>query len=140
MVGFAFSRDLTAVLLIRKQRPASQAGKLNGVGGKLEVGEEPIDAMVREFREETGLATSPDDWQLFAVLDSPKWEVTFFRGCFDDSFLASAAGTMLTHERIEYWDVDRLPEQDTLRNLRWLIPFCMDTSPYVLPLRFQESK
>jgi len=140
VVGLAFSIEMTSLLLIRKQRPASQAGKLNGVGGKLEPGEEPIDAMVREFQEETGLVTLPSDWELFAVLTSPKWEVTFFRGCFDDSFLAQAAGVQLTHEQVEYWDVNLLPEQDTLCNLRWLVPFCEDTSPYELPLRFQETE
>jgi len=140
VVGFAFSHDMTGLLLIRKQKPASQAGKLNGVGGKLELGEQPIDAMVREFHEETGLQTSPGDWQLFAVLDSPQWEVTFFRGRFDDSFLESAVGVQLTHEQVEYWYVDRLSDQNTLRNLRWLVPFCMDTSSYELPLRFKEMK
>ena len=32
--GFLFSQDRTRVVLIRKRRPAWQAGKLNGVGGK----------------------------------------------------------------------------------------------------------
>jgi 8-oxo-dGTP diphosphatase len=39
--GFLFSLDRTRVLLIRKRRPAWQAGRLNGVGGKIEPGETP---------------------------------------------------------------------------------------------------
>ena len=33
--GLLFSVDRTRVLLIRKRRPAWQAGRLNGVGGKV---------------------------------------------------------------------------------------------------------
>ena len=43
------------VVLTHKNRPAWQAGKLNGVGGKIELLESPVAAMVREF--ELGLAT-----------------------------------------------------------------------------------
>jgi 8-oxo-dGTP pyrophosphatase MutT (NUDIX family) len=43
------------VALIRKVRPSWQAGLLNGVGGHIESGETPHDAMVREFEEEAGV-------------------------------------------------------------------------------------
>lgn len=72
VVGYAFNRTLNGVLLIKKQRPSWQAGRLNGVGGKIEPGEQPIDAMVREFREETNLATGKSDWHRFATLDGPE--------------------------------------------------------------------
>ncbi len=41
--------------MIEKLKPEWQKGRLNGVGGKVEEGEDPFDAMVREFREETGV-------------------------------------------------------------------------------------
>src|SRR5687767_15783507 len=53
--GFLFDPERTQVLLIRKRRPAWQAGKLNGVGGKMEGQETALDAMRRECVEETGL-------------------------------------------------------------------------------------
>ena len=53
--GFLFSLDRQRVLLIRKRRPAWQAGKLNGLGGKIEPGETPDAAARREVLEETGL-------------------------------------------------------------------------------------
>ena len=46
------------ILLIHKKRGLG-AGKLNGVGGKIEAGESPLAAAVREFEEE--LLASPVD-------------------------------------------------------------------------------
>ncbi len=43
------------VLVVHKDRPAWQAGRLNLVGGKIEEGEDPFDAAVRELKEEAGL-------------------------------------------------------------------------------------
>jgi 8-oxo-dGTP diphosphatase len=67
VLGFAFTKGLGAVLLLNKKRPARLAGKLNGIGGHIEPGEEPLDAMRREFREESGLVVN--DWTPVAVLD-----------------------------------------------------------------------
>jgi NTP pyrophosphohydrolases including oxidative damage repair enzymes len=60
-LGFAF-HPVKGVVLIRKNRPEWQAGKLNGVGGKIEAGESPEQAMAREFEEETGYHTVSSDW------------------------------------------------------------------------------
>lgn len=54
VLGFCFNAALNKVVLIRKNRPQWQAGKLNGVGGHVEPWELPLGAMVREFREESG--------------------------------------------------------------------------------------
>ena len=61
VLGFAF-HPARGVVLIRKNRPEWQAGKLNGVGGKIERGELPEQAMAREFEEETGYHTVAADW------------------------------------------------------------------------------
>lgn len=139
VVGFAFSDDLRTVLLIRKRRPASQAGKLNGVGGKVEPGETFLDAMVREFREESGIDTSPADWTHFATLDAPRWQVAFFKAVLPLSVLVRAEqGPMLTHEQLELHSLVGLRDQVTMRNLRWMVPFCLDDSPYRLPILLHE--
>ena len=54
------------VLLIRKSRGRLHEGKWIGLGGKLESGEGPLAAAVREFREESGL-----------ILEDPKLQGTF---------------------------------------------------------------
>lgn len=55
VLGFLFDLDDDSILLVRKNRPDWQAGLLNGIGGKIESGENPFDAMTREFVEETGI-------------------------------------------------------------------------------------
>ena len=65
VVGFAFDIQKKLVALIEKTHPAEQRGKMNGVGGRIEPGESPVGAMVREFLEETGVATTREDWHQF---------------------------------------------------------------------------
>jgi 8-oxo-dGTP diphosphatase len=52
--------------LIRKSPGRSHEGEWIGLGGKLEVGEDPVSSAVREFKEESGL-----------ILGDPKLRGTF---------------------------------------------------------------
>jgi hypothetical protein len=54
VVGFMFDFAFERVALIRKRKPIWQAGKLNGIGGKIEANETREEAMRREFIEEAG--------------------------------------------------------------------------------------
>lgn len=116
-----FWRD--EVLLIRKRRPRWQEGLLNGVGGHIELGESPAEAMAREFHEETGLQLEPEDWRQFCRLTSPRGIVYFFRhtAIYD---LRPAAETF-TDEPVEWWPAQSLPI-NVVANLRWLIPMALD--------------
>ncbi len=49
------------VLLIHKKRGLG-AGKINGPGGRIELGETPAQAAIRETREEVGLDIPSVDW------------------------------------------------------------------------------
>lgn len=102
VLGFMFDDSAQKVLLIRKRRPAWQAGKLNGVGGKIEAGESPIEALVREVREEADLATTPAQWRYFGVLDGPD----FLVHCFETRDARVKAARALTDEALELVDVD----------------------------------
>ena len=66
VVGFMFSPAENAVLLLRKNRPTWQQGKLNGIGGRIEGDETPEQAMRRECIEEVGLDL--DSWKEFDKL------------------------------------------------------------------------
>jgi 8-oxo-dGTP diphosphatase len=56
-LGYILSEDRQRVLLIhRNRRPDdNHFGKYNGLGGKLEPGEDVVSGMMREVREESGL-------------------------------------------------------------------------------------
>jgi 8-oxo-dGTP diphosphatase len=126
--GFLFSADRGRVLLIRKRRPAWQAGKLNGLGGKIEPGESPPQAMRREFREEAGVDVA--EWQHVLTLSGTDdagsgrgWAGHFFRA-FGDVDAARA----ITDEQLERHPTRPLPP-DTIPNLHWIIPLMLDDEP-----------
>lgn len=125
--SFAFSPDRARVLLILKNRPAWQEGKLNGVGGKIEEGELAVEAARREFREETSLDVPESSFQHLLTLSGPDdfgagmpWEAFFFR-----LFAPIEQAVALTDEKLEIHPVDPLPE-GLVPNLRWIIPLFLD--------------
>lgn len=56
-VSFIFDSTLSKVILIEKNR-GYYVGCLNGVGGKIELGEESYVGALREIKEETGIQIS----------------------------------------------------------------------------------
>ena len=128
--GFLFSPDKEYVVLIRKQKPLWQAGSLNGVGGKIEEGETPMEAMRREFKEETGVDVLY--WKEFATLGSGQdWRVHFFTA---DHPWYSSVRTQESEE-IEIHKVADIPRQVMIPNLRWLIPQALGNQapwPYII--------
>ncbi|MCL6417664.1 NUDIX domain-containing protein [Aestuariirhabdus sp. Z084] len=71
VTGFLFSQDSRQVVLINKINPEWQRGLFNGVGGKIEAGEESAAAMVREFAEETGVIIPETEWIRYAHIHRP---------------------------------------------------------------------
>lgn len=125
VVGFLLNDDAppTDVVLIRKNRPEWQAGKLNGVGGKIEGGETVLQAMRREFTEETGVRVRK--WELFARL---RWEegIVHFLRSFTTAERMLACRTM-TDESVEVHGIHTLAlpgpgRVNVTPNLRWLVP------------------
>jgi 8-oxo-dGTP diphosphatase len=125
VLGFMFSRGRRLVVLIRKDRPAWQRGKLNGVGGRIEPGEQPVDAMVREFGEETGCSTSADQWKEFAVLNG---EGQFCCHCFAAESDIGTARTIDEKEPVFVLPVHGLTKDShaMLDNTRWLVFLAID--------------
>ena len=129
VVGFMFSNDRMRVALIRKTKPAWQKGKLNGIGGKIEPCESSLDAMVREFKEETGYQTTPDQWERFVEMGGGNdggegaFQVDFYATVGDLTRLQS-----VEDEKIELaWTKEMQPlRTDTVENLPWLIALAID--------------
>ena len=119
--GFMFSVDRSRLLLIRKRRPTWQAGKLNGIGGKIEPGETPDEAMRREFREEAGLDVT--GWQQALTLTGHDWQAHFYRA-FGDIDAAHAVTDELLERHPAY-----PPPPNVIPNLSWIIPLMLDDEP-----------
>lgn len=118
VVGFMFDETGTRVLLIRKTRPAWQAGKLNGIGGRIEDGETSDGAMHREFVEEVGIDCQ--SWKYFCTLsDERQWQIDFFYAVGN-----VWEAQVLTDERPEVAGINDLPST-VIPNLRWLIPMAL---------------
>ncbi|MGC4152820.1 MAG: 8-oxo-dGTP diphosphatase [Propionicimonas sp.] len=55
-LGYVLSADRSRVLMVRRSRDGDlHQGKYNGLGGKLEPGEDVVACLIRELREEAGI-------------------------------------------------------------------------------------
>ncbi len=137
VVGFMFDQGHEEVLLINKVKPAWMAGTLNGPGGSIEANELPIDAMVREWKEETDIDTKAEDWREFAVIMHPKIDIYFFRAIvpwkvmsgakampqFDETGRKKHDDELLQLVNVREFIANLAP--GALPNLRWLIPMAL---------------
>jgi 8-oxo-dGTP diphosphatase len=142
VVGFAFTSGPlpnTRVLLIRKNKPEWQAGKLNGIGGKIGDKpeyrhERPVDAMVREFAEETGVLSGAEDWHLYAVMHDGQHEHNVY--CFESRVdrLYDKAETM-EEEEVVRCRVDNIlkPSIPLIPNLRSKLMLALDRESWRRP-------
>jgi 8-oxo-dGTP diphosphatase len=111
-MGYLFD-GLGNVALIEKNRPDWQKGRLNAPGGKIEKGETPLEAMVREFREEAGAEVL--SWRQFAELTGDGYRLY----CFTSRHKAEIK--TMTDEAVGWYPLDDLPA-NILPNARFLIP------------------
>lgn len=114
------------VILMEKMRPEWQKGKLNGVGGKIENGEDPQEAMAREWEEEVD---TPHDieWDLFCALNDHQGGamVFFFRSQMPEEaeiFDFSAA----EDEPLISVSIDNIWRGDVIWNIPWVVHLGLD--------------
>lgn len=121
-LGFVFSQDLSEVLLMQKNRPDWQAGRLNGVGGRIEPNEESIDCIVREVLEETGVQTQRDNWAYFGAIKGASWQVDLYAMLY---FGNSGDFFSVTEEKVEWFKVGGLPD-NVVEKLDWMVPMAIE--------------
>ena len=127
VVGLMFDDNMEHVVLIKKQHgPKYVVGYWNGVGGHMEEGEAPIDAMMREFQEETGVRTFSTFWTQFTTLAGEGFRIYFFYGR-DTDILQRTHTT--TDEVVGTWAVRNIAIDDSrlVPNLLWMIAFLCDS-------------
>jgi len=121
VVGFRFDEARQQVVLIEKNRPEWQRGKLNGVGGKVEEEETNSEAMVREFEEETSLKTYVDEWEEMGEINGDFGELKVFRS------IGSLEGIKTnTDEIINIIPVNQIHKAtNIIGNLKYIIPYLL---------------
>jgi 8-oxo-dGTP diphosphatase len=130
VAGFLFNKDRDHVVLIRKQQPEWQKGRLNGIGGKVEPSDIHSEkAMSREFQEETGVWIEPTDWNMFCQYVWEDGIVCFYYHIDSTNEKYNAAKT------IEAEEIVKVPvafvihqHKSIIYNLKWLIPLALDPS------------
>ena len=123
VLGFVFNRNRDKVLLIRKERPSWQAGKWNGIGGKVENKDiNPLEAMQRESIEKTAMEYN---WEHCITFVCSGGTVFVYRA-FDDCSCGyrSIRYKQMEDEKLDMWWIDSLPDK-MMDNLKWLISICL---------------
>lgn len=134
-LGFMLSMDSQRVALIRKVSPAWQAGKLNGIGGKAEIGETARQAMAREFHEEAGTVTDPHQWECFARIGAAEFEVYAYRIRSDQ---IDELQTMTAEEVIVLGVHDPLIDEIGLSGLGALVRCAIDSDPMFVRFDYRD--
>lgn len=125
VAGFYFFLGKGNVLLIRKNRPEWQRGLLNAIGGKVEPNETYHEAMIREFKEETGWTTSIKSWHNFADLKFTNALVHFY-ACQSDRPSPDLITSPTDEELVVFPVVELQHRNDIIPNLRSLIPLAIE--------------
>ncbi|WP_413380975.1 NUDIX hydrolase [Alkalihalobacillus sp. 1P02AB] len=76
-----FIKRKDEILLLNREKP-QWMGAWNGVGGKIEVGEEPLESIIREMQEETGLLFEKEDVHYKGTLSWSDIENTYYDGLY----------------------------------------------------------
>lgn len=108
VVGAAILRG-GAVLAARRTTPPEVAGRWEFPGGKVEPGEEPAAALVREIAEELGCVVAVTGWLGAAV---PIGERYTLRVALAQ--LVRGEPTPVEHDRVRWLTVDQLDDVDWL--------------------------
>lgn len=129
VLGFVFDVTGETVLLQRSAHPNFK-DQWNGIGGKLEHGEEPLEAMNRESKEEIDFVPVGE------------WDFKFTFTCLDDTvrvFKTEVLLDTLVHlaaprenrsQETRAWTVKFLP-LDGAPNLGWMIPLCLEPANHL---------
>ena len=124
VLGFLFNIDCTKVILIRKEKPYWQKGFYNGVGGKVQEGELPIEAIRREFREETVLDIFY--WKYFGYINDSGNKISLFTSLIPTESFVKESVVNKTEEIVTEVFLDNIKNIPIVYNLHWLIPMAKE--------------
>jgi 8-oxo-dGTP diphosphatase len=130
-LGYVLSPDGRQVLLVhRNRRPADpHFGKYNGLGGKLEAGEDVVACLRREIREESGLEC--DELVLCGTISWPgfgKQGEDWFGFVFRVDRWSGAPRTENPEGDLEWVDIERVLQLPLWEGDRHFLPLVFDRS------------
>lgn len=140
-----YARNRGRVLMIHRVsetgegRPGDyHAGKWNGLGGKCDLDESPIEAARREFHEEAGVAANPEGFRPLGALTFPNfkahknedWLVYVFTLELDDEN-AALVGARNPEGDLHWVPEDRLAELNLWPGDRYFIPHVVSGRPFM---------
>lgn len=135
VMGFMFDYGEQTVVLLRKDHPDWQAGRLNGVGGLAEDHESLAAAMTREGEEEVQRGM---EWERFATLNGDGFVMGCFRVAIKDFHPPPENDVGETLERHSVSNIIR-GEQQIVPNVRWLLPMAIGTNRHDWPFLITEN-
>lgn len=97
------------------------------MGGHIQDLEDPDDAMIREFREETG--STIQGWKSVCRMAGADWLCKVYAARVLSDELFYSAKTVTDEEIFHFYSWAKLPP--TIPNLKWLLPLCMDKLNHV---------
>lgn len=128
VLGFLFSYGGEKVALIKKNKDDWQKGLLNGIGGKINSGENQAAAMFREFKEEAGVELLNVNMTHFGTMKGEGWSVELYKMFSDDLLWKvktnSDEGEVGIYNTMEV--TGYLTGPNRISNLNWLIPIALE--------------
>lgn len=127
------------ILLGMKKRGFGE-GKYNGIGGKLEKGETPEEAMIRECQEEIG--STPIEYERVGYLDFEE----YFKGkkekvAFYLYIATKWEGTISESEEMkpEWFEIDKIPYDKMFVDDRYWLPLVLEGKKIKAHFEFDEN-
>lgn len=84
VLGFIFDKNYEHVVIQTKNHPHFLAGMKNGLGGKIDPEETPVEAISREVMEEGGVMIPTTEWQDVGRIADSHFDILVFSVVLDD--------------------------------------------------------
>jgi 8-oxo-dGTP diphosphatase len=122
-------------------------GKWNGLGGKCEFGESPIEAAKREIQEESGLILTSDQLKPLGVIQFPNFKPKKNEDWIVFVFFAelNPSDKQRPHKTSEEGDLHWIPASDLLSLNLWpgdhyFIPYILEQKPFLGTIWYEENQ
>jgi 8-oxo-dGTP diphosphatase len=129
VLGFIFSENLDKVVLIKKNRPETHCGLLNGIGGLVESFDKNVmAAMNRECYEETGVDI--EEWLYFKSFGEEDIEEPYKVYCYTSTYKDMSKFYTKTDEEVAIYKLSDLDYEKCMSTVKDLIVKALEQHYY----------